>query len=278
MAPKKADPWGGFVSGDGGFFNVSGDSNAAGYKVTTYGLSGAGADYRLSREMVAGLIVGYGHTDVTMGTGGSLTADGGQLGLYGLFYSEGFYTSALVEGGINSYGSQRQGYGGIAKGSTQGSQYDGALELGYQFKQAQVKIGPMASLQYSYVGMNGFTEQGSLDPLTVPSQSQDSLLSRLGVRANSHWSMGSDATLNPSIQLAWEHEYNYQGGTYQAGFGTGDGFTVAGPQIGQDGFLAGAGVEITWAKSLTVSLNYQGEFGRTNLNSNQMGGGVRFGF
>jgi outer membrane autotransporter protein len=278
MAPSKSSPWGGFISGNGGIFNVASDANAAGYKVTTYGLTGAGADYRLSRELAVGLLVGYGHTNVVLGTGGTLSADGGQIGLYGLLYSEGFYATGLVEGGINSYGTQRQGYNGVATGSTQGSQFDGALELGYQWKAAQVKIGPMASAQYSSVGMNGFTEQGSQGALTFPTQTENSLLSRLGIRANSQWSLGKGSALSPSLQLAWEHEFNYQGGNIQAGFGTGDSFTVAGPQIGQDGLLAGAGVEISWAKSWTLSLQYQGEFGRTNLTSSQIGGGVKFGF
>jgi outer membrane autotransporter protein len=90
--------------------------------------------------------------------------------------------------------------------------------------------------------------------------------------------MGNDATFSPALQLAWEHEYDYQGGSYEAGFGTGDSFTVSGPQIGQDGIMAGAGLGFTFAKTFTVSLDYQGEFGRTNLNSNQFGGGVRLGF
>ncbi|HJT25215.1 MAG TPA: autotransporter domain-containing protein, partial [bacterium] len=278
MTPQKASPWGGFVSGDGGFFDVSSDSNAAGYKVTTFGLTGAGADYRISREIVAGLMVGYGHTDVNLGTGGILTADGGQAGLYGLFYSEGFYAGGLVEGGLNSYGTQRLSYGGIAKGSSQGTQYDGALELGYQFKSGQVKIGPMGLVQYSSVGLSGFTEQGSQAPLTIPTQSENSLLSRMGVRAASQWSLGVDASLNPSLQLAWEHEFNYQGGTFQAGFGTGDSFTVRGPQIGQDGLMAGVGVGVSFGKSLTVSLGYQGEFGRTNLSSGEINGGMKIGF
>lgn len=278
MAPRQFSPWGGFISGDGGFFDVSSDSNAAGYKVTTFGLTGAGADYRISREIVAGLMVGYGHTDVSLGTGGTLTADGGQAGLYGLFYSEGFYAGGLVEGGLNSYGTQRLSYGGIAKGSSQGTQYDGALELGYQFKSGQVKIGPMGLVQYSSVGLSGFTEQGSQAPLTIPTQSENSLLSRMGVRAASQWSLGVDASLNPSLQLAWEHEFNYQGGTFQAGFGTGDSFTVRGPQIGQDGLMAGVGVGVSFGKSLTVSLGYQGEFGRTNLSSGEINGGMKIGF
>jgi autotransporter-associated beta strand protein len=279
VAPPQESPWGGFISGNGGLFQVTADSNAAGYKVTTYGLTGAGADYRLSREASAGLIIGYGHTDVTPDTGGTLTANGGEIGLYGLVYSEGFYASALAEGGVNNYSTQRQGYNNVtATGSTQGQQYDGALQMGLSFKANKVRLGPFGSLQYTHVSMNGFTEQGSQMPLTMPAQSEDSLLSRLGIKVNSPFSLGEGYALNPSLQLAWEHEYNDQGGSLEAGFGTGDSFTVAGPQVGQDGLSTAVGVEFSSAYTCIISLQYQGEFGRTNLNSSQLGGGLKFGF
>jgi outer membrane autotransporter protein len=278
MTPSKPSPMGGFISGDGGIFNVASDGNAAGYKVTTFGLTGAGVDYRFSRQFMGGLMVGYGHTDISLGTGGALTADGGQVGVYGLYYSDGLYAGGLLEGGINSYGTQRQGYNGIAKGTMQGSEFDGALEVGYQWKQAEVKVGPMAMVDFSQVKMDGLTESGSQADLTLPGQSESSLLSRLGIRANGQWELGTDSYLNPSLELAWEHEFDFQGGVMTAGFGAGDNFTVAGPQIGQDGIMAGIGADITFSKSFTLSLQYQGEFARTNLTSSGVGGGVRVGF
>jgi len=50
MATQREGDWSGFVSGNGGILNVSGNANAAGYQVTTYGLTGAGADVRLSPD------------------------------------------------------------------------------------------------------------------------------------------------------------------------------------------------------------------------------------
>ncbi|HTC21301.1 MAG TPA: autotransporter domain-containing protein, partial [bacterium] len=269
--------WSGFLSGNGGFFNVAPDGNAAGYKVSTYGLTGAGADYRLSKHAAIGLLAGYGHTAVTLDNGGTLSADGGQLGLYGLYSSQGFYADAMVEGGLNQYNSLRAAYGGTASGTTQGQEMSGALEMGYGWKQGQVSVGPVGSLQFTQVNINGFSEQGSLSPLTIPTQKENSLVSQLGIRADGQWKWG-EANLNPMMTLAWEREYDDQGGSIQAGFGTGDSFTVAGPQIGQDGILAGAGLNIGFSKEFTLTLDYQGELGRTNLVSNEFGGGMQLGF
>ena len=41
---------------------------------------------------------------------------------------------------------------------------------------------------------------------------------------------------------------------------------------------AAADVELSFAKSWTISPQYQGEFGRTDLDSSQLGGGVKLGF
>ncbi|HUO56616.1 MAG TPA: autotransporter domain-containing protein, partial [bacterium] len=277
MASSKTGPWGGFISGNGGFFNVASDSNALGYKASAYGLTGAGADYRLSHEASVGLLVGYGHTDVTLGGGGNLSADGGELGLYGLLYKGGFYGSVLAEGGINSYSSQRFSYNGTASGKTQGTQYDGALEVGYAFKKDKAEIGPFGSLQYAHVGFDGFTEQGSQAALTLPAQGQDSVLGQFGLKSGGYIPMGSQ-TLHPSVRLAWEHEFNYQGGSIQAGFGQGDSFKVLGSKVGQDGIRVGASVGMELTKEFSVNLNYQGELARANLDSHQFGAGASLGF
>lgn len=273
----KEGEWSGFLSGNGGVFNVASDANAAGYKVTTYGLTGAGADMRLSKEMAAGFLVGYGHTSVALGSGGTLSGDGGRLGFYGLLASGGFTADALLEGGLDSYGTQRASYGGTATGKAQGLEFGGALEAGYEWKQNGVGVGPVASLQYTSLTINGFSEQGSRAPLTFPGQGQDSLASQLGVQGEGNWKLGG-INFNPEIRLAWEHEYDNRGGAVQAGFGTGDSFTVAGPLLGQDGVVLGAGMDLGLSKNLDLSLAYRGELNRSDFTSQQFGGGLRYGF
>jgi autotransporter-associated beta strand protein len=276
-APQGEGDWSGFISGNGGIFNVAGDSNAAGYKVTTYGLTGAGADLRLSRDFALGLMAGFGQSNITLNGSGTLTSSGGQLGLYGLFATGGFYADALVEGGFNQYTSLRPSYAGTASGQTPGQEWSGAMKLGYGWKVDRVTLGPMASLQYTQVSLNGFSESGSLSPLTYPTQSQNSLMSRLGLQIDGHLNLGS-AVLSPEVTVAWEHEYDDLGGNVEAGFGAGDSFTVAGPALGQNGVLAGAGVDMAFSKNFSVDLRYQGELNRTELNSQQFGGGLRLGF
>ncbi|HEY5038268.1 MAG TPA: autotransporter outer membrane beta-barrel domain-containing protein, partial [bacterium] len=269
--------WSGFVSGNSGFFNVTGDSNAAGYQVTTYGLTGAGADYRLSRQAAVGLMAGFGQANINLQGGGNLTAGGGQLGLYGLFASDAFYADGLVEGGLNQYTTQRVSNGGTATGQIQGLEWSGAVELGYGWKVNPVTLGPMASLQYTRVGLDGFSESGSQAPLTYPTQSQDSLMSRLGLKASARWNLGT-TVLTPEITLAWEHEYDDLGGNVEAGFGATDQFIVAGPALGQDGLLVGVGMTLASSKNFSVALRYQGELGRARIDSQQFGGSLRLGF
>ncbi len=196
----------------------------------------------------------------------------------GFYSSDGFYADALVEGGLNQYKSLRAAYGGTASGTTQGQEMSGALEAGYGLKLGRVSVGPLGSLQYTQVNINKFSEQGSFSPLTFDAQGGEfGLISQLGIRGDGQWKWG-EANLNPMLTLAWEREYDYQGGSIQAGFGTGDSFTVAGPQIGQNGVLVGAGLGIDFSKEFSVALNYQGELDRTNLTSSQFGGGVELGF
>ena len=274
---KGEGDWSGFVSGNGGILDVNSNDNAAGYKMTSYGLAGAGADVRLSSDFALGLMAGFNQSNITLDGGGTLTAGGGQLGLYGLFASHGFYADGLVEGGINNYTTLRQSYVGEASGQTQGQEWSGALEFGYGWEVKPMTLGPVASLQYTRVGFNGFSETGSVSPLTYPTQSQDSLQSRLGFQAEGKWKLGT-TELNPEITIAWEHEYDNLGGNVEAGFGTGDSFAVAGPSLGKDGVLVGAGINLAFSKDFSASLNYRGELARTNLNSQQFGGGVRLGF
>lgn len=50
-----------------------------------------------------------------------------------------------------------------------------------------LSAGPIASLQYTYVNVNDFTEKGSLAPLEIHSQSAESLRTDFGFRTSYAW-------------------------------------------------------------------------------------------
>jgi autotransporter-associated beta strand protein len=273
---RESNSGGEFINGNGGFFSVTGDDNAAGYKISSYGLVGAGMDRWLSKDFALGLFVGYGHTEVKPEAGGTFTVNGGQLGLYGTWLKgRGFYTNFVVHGGLDSYNTERATYGGAATGIITGGQYSGALEIGYECSKPDFSWGPYVCAQYAQVNLDAFNEQGSGAPLDFPAQSQTSFSSRAGVRVGGRMNTGG-FILSPVLNAAWIHEFNSTNGRVQAGFGPGDNFTVAGPGIGPDGVLAGLGVNVQLMQSLNLSLHYQGELLRNHLDSQQFGGGVDF--
>ncbi|HVM32705.1 MAG TPA: autotransporter domain-containing protein, partial [bacterium] len=269
--------WGGFFSGGGGLFDVGSTQNAPGFRDTSYGVPAAGIDYQVSRQLALGFLAGYGESDISLNANGSITQTGAQVGLYGTWHPNRAYVDALVVGGLNQYSSQRQTYNGDVGGKTQGFEVDGRLTGGYDWKGKDWALGPSLAAQWTHVAINGFTEKGSVDTLVMPDQSQDSIMSLASFHAQARIHVGG-IFFEPEAQASWEHEFAYQGGVVQAGFGQGDNFSVEGPAIGQDGFLVRGSLNTAFTPQLVLSLGYQGELGRTNLTSNQFDAGMKFGF
>jgi len=277
MAPAPAgDGWEVFLNSSGGFLNVSDDGNAVGYKITTLGVTGAGMDRRFGENLAAGLLLGYGRSTISPGGGGNLTANGGQAGLYGTWFSGIFYADLFAMGGLNQYQSTRASFGGTASGSTQGTQYGGSLLIGCQWKKSEMTFGPWAQVQWTQVHWDAFSESGSLAPLTLAAQTADSVLGKAGMKAGGRWESGGLVWF-PSLSAAWVSEFNDKGGSIQAGLGRGDSFTVAGPLVGQRGVAIGAGLGVGFSEDLQINLSYQGLLARTNLDSQQFSGALSLG-
>ena len=93
----------------------------------------------------------------------------------------------------------------------------------------------MAAFQYTLVQIDGFNEQGSLLPLQIHSDSQDSCRTDFGVRASYAWNVGG-ILLIPSLTAAWEHEYLYSALPTTVGSADFPGITAtfSGPSEGHD--------------------------------------------
>jgi autotransporter-associated beta strand protein len=267
--------WGVFANGMGNFGTVTGDGNAPGYQYSTGGTT-AGVDYRFSKSFVGGLLLGYSQSGTSQ-SAGAVNLTGGQAGLYAGWKQDAFHVEALAEGGINSYTTQRNTLGGTAAGSTQGQQYSGELNIGYDFKVGQVRVGPYVSGQYTSVNINAFNEMGSLSPLSFSAQSEGYLSSDLGAAASRKWDLGG-VILSPALGAAWEHVYQGNLDSLTANFGTGNNFTVNGPATGTDAAVLSAGLNALFGKGFNAFVQYQGKAGLTNYSEQNVSGGVNIGF
>ena len=278
LAPIPENRWGFFVTGLGEFTNVDSTPNANGYNVDTGGIT-LGVDYRVTPNFAVGLLGGYAHNNVSLVGGGNIDVNGGTFGAYATLFGDGFYLDTAVTGGPNGYDTHRTALQGSANGSTEGADVNVVVSAGYDWKHGNFSIGPTASFQFGYVGLNGFSETGSLAPLRFPDQNTESETTAFGARAMYEWKIGK-ITLIPQVSAAWQHEYGSVAYQVVAGFASGAGtnFMVNGPEIGRDSLLVGAGVSMIWSDRFSTYVFYDGDVARTNYDSHTVTGGFRVTF
>lgn len=185
-------------------------------------------------------------------------------------------TLTQVYGGYNTYDSSRRGLGGNATGNTDGEEWSGFISTGYDFHHGDLTIGPIASLQYTNAYVNGFSETGSLVPMSIHSDSEESLRTDLGFRAFYQFHVGS-VVLAPYLKATWEHEFKYSALPVTASLADfpGPNQTFWGPVEGQDSAIVSTGLSVQWTPRVSSYVGYDGQFGRGRYNSNAVNGGVR---
>ena len=267
--------WGTFLTGVGEWVEVGNTTNARGYDITTGGFT-VGLDYKVTPNFALGVSAGYAGTGADLTRGGRIYANSGKLGLYATYFTGGFYVDAAANGGYNSYDTKRRSLGGTARGDTEGGEFSGLLGGGYDFQVGGLKVGPTASVQYTYLGFDDFRERGSLAPLRIGSQDLESFRSALGVRASYDWRVGG-MIVRPEVRTAWQHEFGDTEYGIEAAFasGAGNDFTVDGSRLGRDSLLLGAGVAVQITDRTSTYLYYDGQLARSEYQSHAVSGGVR---
>ena len=277
MVPAADNRWGVFVTGVGEFAKIGDTANARGYDLTTGGFT-LGVDYKLTPNFALGVNAGYARTGLNLNHGGRITVDGGKLGLYATYFTGGFYADAAVSGGLNGYSTRRSALRGDARGSENGGELNALFATGYDWKVGALTLGPTASFQYTYASLGSFTETGSLAPLHYGSQHGESLRSALGAKASYDWKIGG-VLIRPEVRASWQHEYGTTAYAINSSFANGGGaFTTHGPETGRDSLLLGAGFAVQWNDRTSTYVYYDGEIARSNFDSHNISGGVRFAF
>jgi outer membrane autotransporter protein len=271
--------WGIFVTGSGEYVKVSDeDANAPGYRITN-GAVILGLDYRVSHNFAVGIYGGYEAGRAKLFENGRLTMEGGNVGGFATYFHDGFYVDVAGGSGWNSYEIRRSALLGYARGRTDGSEVNALGAIGYDWKIGCLNIGPTASVQYTNVDIDRYTETGSLLPLEIQDQNEDSLRSTIGLRASYDIKAGS-AIFRPEVRAGWLHEYYDQAYPIDARLAAGGGgiLRAFGPTVGRDAAQIRAGVSAQLSRAFAVYVYYDGIVGRSNYNSNGASGGFSFSF
>jgi len=270
--------WNLYAMGAGEVVGVSDTRNARGYDIDTLGIT-IGADRRLGDHFALGLALGYLGSEADLEGAGHVDVNGGMATLYGTWHDGGLHVDGAVGGGINSYDTRREGLEGRPRGSTCGTEFDALLGGGYDFRIGAFAFGPDVAVQYGYAEFDAFEETGSLAPLDIQSNDSESLLTRLGIRGAAEFLCGG-IRVRPQAAVAWQHECLDDERSIDSTFAdaTGDVFNVRSPSTGRDAVTVGGGVFVQWSRTLSTSIFYHGELGRSRYSAHSLSLGVGVSF
>ncbi|WP_176629292.1 autotransporter-associated beta strand repeat-containing protein [Desulfolutivibrio sulfodismutans] len=275
-----------FVKPVGQYVGFGKGHNRTGFDAWQYGVV-AGGDLAVNDNLLAGFQVGYVHSDLSFSdtaksSGRSDTFLGG---LYGAYSSGGFYADGMVQAGAAWNRLVRKIEFGSISTQPQGTYVSfllgGSLTTGYDWTFGKFKAGPVATLDYGYVSVPGFSETADAElGLTVRAFSGNSLKSGLGAKVSGTFTVGEKTTVSPDVSLRWGHEFLDNSQNIKARYNGSptSSFSAKTGEPTRNNLLMDAGVSVGVSDSAKLYLRYSGQiFGRGS--QTQAGAvGVRYEF
>lgn len=265
------NPEAGFVlwgEGFGGFARQERREEVDGFTVTSVGAS-LGADTPLSDTVRVGGVFSYARTAVDgLGnlSGGSTDLDSYGLIGYVTYQANPWYMNVMAGGMLHHYESTRvvdfTGFSGTAYGKHTGYQYVGRINGGYSLSlgptDSNFTLTPQASVTYSHLDQDGYTESGGNGAaLRVGASSNDSVKSELGFKLEKGF-QSEFGDIVPEFRVAWRHEFvdsrQRTNASFAADSASLTAFTTRGAKPVVDSAVIGVGVTLLKADELTVSL------------------------
>ncbi len=237
-------------------------SNVDGYMTHIYGAM-AGADNWISSDTRLGFAAGYGNTSIE-GSGDTRqneTDVDSYLGVvYGAFKGNGWYLSGRAGYAWHDYSTKRVvtvPFSDTATASHSGNQYSASAEIGVPLYQAGATLTPVASLSWSQLDQDGYTEaSGNGVGLSISSQTTTSLASGLGAKALIP--IAADTLIEG--RAIWYHEFEDTNQQVTAAFADGASFLASGPSVGRDTAAVGVGLFAYSTSAVSFQLNYDALF------------------
>jgi outer membrane autotransporter protein len=255
--------WGAWGKGYGLFGNREAENSEPGYQYTIYG-AGFGIDYQFTEQLLLGITGGYSNGDVDHSSSSDISdIRGKHIGVYGTVESEPRYFNAILIYSTLEYQTQRYvdmtaerldgDFGGYAA--------TGYLEAGFNWiwSDDETLIRPSASIQFSYLDLDGYTESGGSSSLTYEGQIYQSCKGSLGFRITPDLSrnpQGREALIE--LRGRWVHEFRDVKSSLPVYFASDPGaaFTISDESISRDSAVLGAGLHVKLGSNGRLFVDY----------------------
>ena len=284
------DRWGAFVDANGVFAKANSANALPTYNSESGGVT-TGLTYKWNDSFGTGIYAGYEGSynrfpGVSQGYTSRMIDNSVRFGLFGTYGQpdgKGFYADALVGGGYNNYQVSRNisfgSFNQTANSSPGAGELDTMIAGGYDFKAGNWTFGPMAVLQYTYLGVNGVNETGaqSLD-FNSGGWNSSSLLSTVGGQLGYTWKVNKKVVVVPQINLGWQHEFMQNPYAINGNLGGGPTFSNWSSTPIRDWLYTGVGFTVAVGARWNASLFYNAAAGNQNLVSENVFASVGVNF
>ena len=251
-----------WAGGNISFGTRGGSEIVAPSRFTTDGIT-VGGDWRVNRELVLGMGVGYATDRTRFGDDGTkLKSDGTSVAVYGSFQpSRNTFIDALLGYGTLNFDSDRfvASLDQFAFANRDGHQIFGSVAAGFEYRNNWLLFSPYGRFDFTYDKFKQATENGAgLNALTYLDQSQHTLQGSLGLRAESQHDT-SYGVIRPRARIEYRHDFEGGGNagiTYADQF-AGLSYSVAPVGTKRNFLLLGAGTDFIFRGGLKLGVDYQ---------------------
>ncbi|MBI1261443.1 MAG: hypothetical protein GC184_06935 [Rhizobiales bacterium] len=236
-------------------------SSVPGYDAKTWGIS-VGIDGSVAKDVRIGLAYMYQQAKIDEnGTGANSNTDitgNGVIG-YMAYTPDPYFLNLAVGYSWNSYEGKRFTGLGTNTADYNGTQALARAELGRVFTDGKLDITPSIGLRYNFVSQDAYTETGLL-ALHIDSQDVTSVRGTIGVGAKYNMDLAGGGKLIPEASVKLLNQFADPAGSITGNVVGGGAFTTN--TTGRDDLSYGVGAGLTYQAndSLTMSLQYRGEF------------------
>jgi uncharacterized protein with beta-barrel porin domain len=272
--------WSVWGSAFGGGSNTSGNAALGSNDATARAFGFAvGADYRLSRDTLAGFALAGGGTNFSVSGFGSVRSDLFQAGAFIRHTIGAAYITAAAAYGWQDVTTERTvtvaGFERL-RAQFNANAYSGRVEGGYRYVTPWMGITPYAAGQFTTYSLPAYAEQAlaGAGTFALNYAAKDVTASRteLGVRTDKSFAI-SNGILTLRGRAAWAHDFNTDRNV-TALFQTlpGAAFVVNGAAQAHDSALVTAAAEMKWLSGWSAAAIFEGQF--SSVTNSYAGKGV----
>lgn len=264
----------------GGGSNTSGNAALGSNDATARAFGFAvGADYRLSRDTLAGFALAGGGTNFSVSGFGSGRSDLFQAGAFIRHNFGNAYVTAAAAYGWQDVTTERTvtvaGFERL-RAQFNANAYSGRIEGGYRYVTPWMGITPYAAGQFTTYSLPAYAEQvlagAGTFALNYAAKDVTAARTELGVRTDKSFAV-PNGILTLRGRAAWAHDFNTDRNV-TALFQTlpGAAFVVNGAAQAHNSALVTAAAEMKWLNGWSAATTFEGQF--SNVTNSYAGKGV----